>query len=431
MIYGAEGFKCHSKICLITLRGRNKTSYLTQIGTGNYNEKTNAMYTDLCLMTADQTIGEDAAAFSTICLSTSWTAHISSSAFRPLASKEMLLQNIDRQIALGQSGYVCIKANSVTEREVIDKLAAASRAGVEVQLIIRGICCILPGVAGETENIHVTSVVGRFLEHGRIYQFGRGDDTEFYFLRRSYDAQPQPPRGDRLPGSRYAFAQTAQMDSGFAAPRYGEGRSPVAGRQLLPQAQRRAVRFAGLFHAAIAARACAAGQGSAKVSPASERTMKGGASRMKQVFRRLAFYWCCLRCCYRSAICSGRTALPICSRDAIPLQFFRSDTAEDYSYTITKEIYSTDSPELKQIMDILSHYTYHRSFRTLAGANNTGGNHAGFWLHIYLDHGDDRVDFTCGGTGEISSTALSGTSATGGDRAELAMMAELAAVLEQ
>lgn len=180
VIYGAEGFKCHSKICLITLRSRNKTSYLTQIGTGNYNEKTNAMYTDLCLMTADQTIGEDAAAFFRNMLVNKLDGTYQQLCVSPFGIKEMLLQNIDRQIALGQSGYVCIKANSVTEREVIDKLAAASRAGVEVQLIIRGICCILPGVAGETENIHVTSVVGRFLEHGRIYQFGRGDDAEFY-----------------------------------------------------------------------------------------------------------------------------------------------------------------------------------------------------------------------------------------------------------
>ena len=92
----------------------------------------------------------------------------------------MLLERIDRQIALGENGYVCIKANSVTEREVIDKLADASRAGVEIQLIIRGICCILPGVPSETENIHVTSVVGRFLEHSRIYQFGRGESAELY-----------------------------------------------------------------------------------------------------------------------------------------------------------------------------------------------------------------------------------------------------------
>ena len=180
VIYGTEGFKCHSKICLITLRNRNKTTYLTQIGTGNYNEKTNAMYTDLCLMTADPAIGEDAAAFFRNMLVNKLDGEYKQLCVSPFGIKSMLLENIDRQIALGENGYVCIKANSVTEREVIDKLAEASRAGVEVQLIIRGICCILPGVAGETENIHVTSVVGRFLEHGRIYQFGRGGDAEVY-----------------------------------------------------------------------------------------------------------------------------------------------------------------------------------------------------------------------------------------------------------
>ena len=180
VIYGAEGFKCHSKICLITLRNRNKTSYLTQIGTGNYNEKTNAMYTDLSLMTADQTIGEDAAAFFRNMLVNKLDGDYQQLCVSPFGIKSMLLAQIDRQIALGGNGYICIKANSVTEREVIDKLAEASRAGVEIQLIIRGICCILPGVAGETENIHVTSVVGRFLEHGRIYRFGRGDDAAYY-----------------------------------------------------------------------------------------------------------------------------------------------------------------------------------------------------------------------------------------------------------
>ena len=180
VIYGTEGFKCHSKICLITLRNRNKTSYLTQVGTGNYNEKTNAMYTDLSLMTADQTVGEDAAAFFRNMLVHKLDGAYQQLCVSPFGIKSMLLEKIDRQITLGKDGYVCIKANSVTEREVIDKLAEASRAGVEIQLIIRGICCILPGVAGETEHIHVTSIVGRFLEHGRIYQFGRGDEAEYY-----------------------------------------------------------------------------------------------------------------------------------------------------------------------------------------------------------------------------------------------------------
>lgn len=180
VIYGAEGFKCHSKICLITLRTHNKTCYLTQIGTGNYNEKTNAMYTDLSLMTADHKIGEDAAAFFRNMLVNRLDGEYNRLCVSPFGIKTMLLEKIDRQIALGKNGYICIKANSVTERDVIDKLAEASNAGVEVQLIIRGICCILPGVPGDTENIHVTSIVGRFLEHARIYMFGRGENAEFY-----------------------------------------------------------------------------------------------------------------------------------------------------------------------------------------------------------------------------------------------------------
>ena len=180
VIYGAEGFKCHSKICLITLRNHGKTGYLTQIGTGNYNEKTNAMYTDLSLMTADPVIGEDAAAFFRNMLVNKLDGAYRALCVSPFGIRDMLLEQIDRQIALGKDGYVCIKANAVTEREVIDKLAEASRAGVEVQLIIRGICCILPGVAGDTENIHVSSIVGRFLEHARIYLFGRGEHAALY-----------------------------------------------------------------------------------------------------------------------------------------------------------------------------------------------------------------------------------------------------------
>ena len=180
VIYGTEGFKCHSKICLITMRSHNRTIYLTQVGTGNYNEKTNAMYTDLSFMTVDQTIGEDASAFFRNMLVNKLDGEYKRLLVSPYGIKPMLLRKIDEQITRGRDGYVCIKANSVTEREVMDKLAEASRAGVEVQLIIRGICCILPGVAGETENVHVTSVVGRFLEHARIYQFGRDADAEMY-----------------------------------------------------------------------------------------------------------------------------------------------------------------------------------------------------------------------------------------------------------
>ena len=109
----------------------------------------------------------------------------------------------------------------------------------------------------------------------------------------------------------------------------------------------------------------------------------------------------------------------------------RTDIAEDYSLTQTQEIYSADSPEFAQIMDALSRYTYHRSFRTLTKANNIEDNHAGFWLHVYLNHGDDRVDFTCGGTGEILIDGLAWRVGYWGDRASLSMMTELAAVPEK
>ena len=178
--YGTEGFKCHSKVCLITLRKGSKTSYITQIGTGNYNEKTSALYTDLSLMTASPEIGEDASAFFRNMLVNKLDGTYEQLRVSPLGIKELLLEQIDRQIELGEQGYVCIKANSVTERDIIDKLAQASQAGVEVQLIIRGICCILPGVPKYTENIHVNSVVGRFLEHSRVYLFGKGDDALMY-----------------------------------------------------------------------------------------------------------------------------------------------------------------------------------------------------------------------------------------------------------
>ncbi len=180
VIYGTEGFKCHSKICLITMRSHNRTSYITQIGTGNYNEKTNAMYTDLSIVTANTQIAEDAAAFFRNMLVNKLDGEYEKLCVSPHGIKDMILREIDKQIELGSNGYICIKANSVTECGVIKKLAQASQAGVEIQLIIRGICCVLPGVKGYTENIHVTSIVGRFLEHARIYLFGRGEDANIY-----------------------------------------------------------------------------------------------------------------------------------------------------------------------------------------------------------------------------------------------------------
>jgi polyphosphate kinase len=180
VIYGIENFKCHSKICLITMRNKGKLSYITQIGTGNYNEKTNVMYTDLSLMTASDAIGRDGTAFFQNMLVNNLDGVYEQLLVAPNGIKRAICAHIDEEIAKGSSGYICIKANSVTEREVIDKLKEASQAGVEIQLIIRGICCILPGVPTYTDNIHVTSIVGRFLEHARIYCFGRGQEAKLY-----------------------------------------------------------------------------------------------------------------------------------------------------------------------------------------------------------------------------------------------------------
>ncbi len=180
VIYGVEGFKCHSKICLITLKAGEKLRYITQIGTGNYNEKTCAMYTDLSLMTASEEIGMDGTAFFRNMLVGDLDGEYRRLLVAPAGIKPRLLALMDREIAKGPEGYICIKANALTEREIIDRLALASCAGVQVQLILRGICCLRPGIPGKTETIHVTSIVGRYLEHARIYCFGRGEESQLY-----------------------------------------------------------------------------------------------------------------------------------------------------------------------------------------------------------------------------------------------------------
>ena len=180
LLYGVEDFKCHSKICLITLKSGDGLRYITQIGTGNYNEKTSALYTDLSLMTASQEIGADGNAFFRNMLVGNLEGEYHRLLVAPAGIKARLLELMDREIEKGTDGYICIKANSLTERQVIDKLAQASCAGVQIQLILRGICCLRPGIPGKTANIHVTSIVGRYLEHARIYCFGRGDQAQLY-----------------------------------------------------------------------------------------------------------------------------------------------------------------------------------------------------------------------------------------------------------
>lgn len=180
VLYGIENFKCHSKICLITLREKSSFRYITQIGTGNYNEKTNALYTDLSLMTANDDIGCDGAAFFRNMLTGNLEGKYQHLLVAPRSIRSAVCSMIDREINKGSRGYICMKVNSVTDRAVIDKLAEASKAGVDIQLIVRGICCIRAGIAGETENLTVTSIVGRFLEHARIYCFGRGSEVKMF-----------------------------------------------------------------------------------------------------------------------------------------------------------------------------------------------------------------------------------------------------------
>ena len=180
VIYGFDGYKVHSKICLITYRNRNEIQYITQVGTGNYNEKTAAMYTDLSLMTADPRIGQDAAEFfknmSIGNLQGSYQYLIVS----PVSLKSSILQMMDEEIRKGKDGRIVMKMNSVTDVDFIRKVSEASRVGVRVDLIVRGICCILPGVPDYTENVRVMSVVGRYLEHPRIFSFGTGKEQKIY-----------------------------------------------------------------------------------------------------------------------------------------------------------------------------------------------------------------------------------------------------------
>jgi len=180
IIYGPDHCKCHAKICLITRKEKNGFSYITQIGTGNYNEKTSTLYTDFCMMTADEGVAQDAAAFFQNMLIGSLEGEYEKLLVAPNSMKNRLMLMIDEEIAKGDEGRIIIKANSVTERDLIDKLVEASCAGVKIDMVIRGICCLVAGIPGKTENISITSIVGRFLEHSRIYSFGKGDERRIY-----------------------------------------------------------------------------------------------------------------------------------------------------------------------------------------------------------------------------------------------------------
>lgn len=183
LIYGLDHIKVHSKLCQITYMSEEGIRYVTQIGTGNYNEKTSKLYIDLSLMTADQAIGEEAAeVFHKLCLAQT-VEHTNHLLVAPNCLQNKLIDKIDAEITKvqdGNAGYIGVKMNSLTDKKLIDKLIEASMAGVQIDLIVRGICCLIPEVEGYTDNIQVISIVGRYLEHSRIYIFGKGGDSEVY-----------------------------------------------------------------------------------------------------------------------------------------------------------------------------------------------------------------------------------------------------------
>ena len=183
VIYGLDGYKVHSKLCLVTKKSEGQVEYYTQIGTGNYNEKTARLYTDLSFMTANVEIGLEAAKVFQALSMEETVDNVQHLLVAPRCLQNKVLSMIDEEIACaieGKEAYIGLKMNSLTDKKIIDKLIEASQAGVKIDMVIRGICCLIPGVKGKTENIQVRSIVGRFLEHSRIYIFGTQEREKVY-----------------------------------------------------------------------------------------------------------------------------------------------------------------------------------------------------------------------------------------------------------
>ena len=183
VIYGLDGYKVHSKLCLVTKKSEGQVEYYTQIGTGNYNEKTARLYTDLSFMTANVEIGLEAAKVFQALSMEETVDNVQHLLVAPRCLQNKVLSMIDEEIACAKEekeAYIGLKMNSLTDKKIIDKLIEASQAGVKIDMVIRGICCLIPGVKGKTENIQVRSIVGRFLEHSRIYIFGTQEREKVY-----------------------------------------------------------------------------------------------------------------------------------------------------------------------------------------------------------------------------------------------------------
>lgn len=183
IIYGLEKYKVHSKLCLITRKGNDGIEYITQIGTGNYNEKTARLYTDLSMMTANEQIGMEAARVFQALTKGEVMQETEHLLVAPKCLQSKIMKMIDEEIEHkknGEDAYIGLKLNSLTDKRIMEKLNDASKAGVQIEMIVRGICCLVPGIKGETDNIQITSIVGRFLEHSRIYIFGCGERIKYY-----------------------------------------------------------------------------------------------------------------------------------------------------------------------------------------------------------------------------------------------------------
>lgn len=183
VIYGLDGYKVHSKLCLITRKNGGQVEYITQIGTGNYNEKTSRLYTDLSLMTANVEIGLEASNVFQALSKGEVVEHSEHLLVAPKCLQNKVLAMLDEEIAHARNGeeaYAGFKLNSLTDKKIIDKLIEASEAGVKIDMVVRGICCLIPGVERKTENIRIISIVGRFLEHSRIYIFGNSKRRKYY-----------------------------------------------------------------------------------------------------------------------------------------------------------------------------------------------------------------------------------------------------------
>ncbi len=183
VIYGLDGYKVHSKLCQIVKKKGGNVEYYTQIGTGNYNEKTARLYTDLSLMTADPKIGTEAAQVFQALAMGETVEDMDHLLVAPKCLQNKVLAMIDAEIEhakAGEPSYIGLKMNSLTDKRIIDKLVEASCAGVHIDMIVRGICCLIPEIEGKTENIHIISIVGRFLEHSRIYIFGTQERAKIY-----------------------------------------------------------------------------------------------------------------------------------------------------------------------------------------------------------------------------------------------------------